>query len=318
MNTKNLISVVVPVYNVEAFIEECVRSIIAQTYENWECVLIDDGSSDQSGRLCDMLAQQDPRITVIHQSNRGVTYARFQGVKQAKGDFITFVDSDDTLPNNALELLIAYSSDNTDIILGKINKLSYTDRELITVNEYRLRCLTGKKMILAPFAKLFRRSLFSEHVFSIPREIVIGEDYLMNLRIAFNASNMILFINEKVYCYRSGRTGSATTDFNSTLSYQKLMFDEMVRSIPISHMSCYKSMIVHNMIKIFIRYLQSLSQITEADYAYGRYLITEADNTCIQLSIVEKMLLKGQGFFIRKMLLLIFDCVHKFKNKLNV
>ena len=74
MNTKNLISVVVPVYNVEAFIEECVRSIIAQTYENWECVLIDDGSSDQSGRLCDMLAQQDPRITVIHQSNRGVSY----------------------------------------------------------------------------------------------------------------------------------------------------------------------------------------------------------------------------------------------------
>ena len=97
-----LVSVIVPVYNVEDYLAECVESLQNQTYPELEIILVDDGSTDGSGRLCDVLAAQDARIRVIHKENGGLSDARNVGMRSAEGTYFTFVDSDDVLPRNAV------------------------------------------------------------------------------------------------------------------------------------------------------------------------------------------------------------------------
>lgn len=101
-----IVSIIIPIYNVEKYIERCVHSLIKQTYFNIEIILIDDGSKDKSGRICDELKKKDKRIKVIHQNNEGVSRARNKGIKQSKGKYITFVDSDDWVLPNFIELLV--------------------------------------------------------------------------------------------------------------------------------------------------------------------------------------------------------------------
>ncbi|MBQ5852329.1 MAG: glycosyltransferase family 2 protein, partial [Lachnospiraceae bacterium] len=101
-----MISIVVPVYNVEKYLERCVDSLINQTYENIEILLIDDGSKDNSGQMCDEYANKDSRITVYHKENGGLSDARNYGMDRAKGEYIIFIDSDDYVEPNMMEFLI--------------------------------------------------------------------------------------------------------------------------------------------------------------------------------------------------------------------
>ena len=106
MENQALISVIIPVYNVEEYLCECVDSVLVQTYQNFEIILVDDGSTDSSGRICDEYAEKDSRISVIHQENRGPSKTRNTGLNNANGKYIYFLDSDDYIENNALELLV--------------------------------------------------------------------------------------------------------------------------------------------------------------------------------------------------------------------
>lgn len=95
MNMNPLISIIVPVYNVEPYIRKCLDSILSQTYTNWEAILVDDGSTDQSGAICDEYAKKDARFVVVHKQNEGVAKARITAFEHSKGELITFIDSDD-------------------------------------------------------------------------------------------------------------------------------------------------------------------------------------------------------------------------------
>lgn len=112
MNIEPLVSVIVPVYNVKDYIERCVKSIIMQTYKNLEIILVDDGSSDCSGELCDRLEKEDKRVKVIHQSNKGLAGARNTGIDVSKGEFICFVDSDDYVHPDYIKYLHKLCVDN--------------------------------------------------------------------------------------------------------------------------------------------------------------------------------------------------------------
>ena len=109
---KDLISIIVPVYNIEQYIEQCVLSIRNQTYKNIEIILIDDGSTDGSGNICDKLAEGDQRIKVIHKKNGGLATARKDGVNSAKGKYIGFVDGDDWIEPNMYESLYNFAIEN--------------------------------------------------------------------------------------------------------------------------------------------------------------------------------------------------------------
>ena len=120
----SLVSVIVPVYNVEEYMDKCVETIVNQTYQNLEIILIDDGSSDSCPQKCDRWTEKDARIQVIHKKNGGVGFARNTGLELARGDFVTFVDSDDYLANDAIEVMLErIELDQSDLVIAQCVKV---------------------------------------------------------------------------------------------------------------------------------------------------------------------------------------------------
>jgi len=120
MKNEPAISIVVPVYNVEKYLHACMKSLLAQTFTDFEVILVDDASPDNSGKICDEFAKKDARVRVVHlPENLGVTAARKAGIEVARGEWVSFVDSDDTLPANAMETLILGADDETDLVAGE-------------------------------------------------------------------------------------------------------------------------------------------------------------------------------------------------------
>lgn len=170
-----LISVIVPVYNVEQYLEKCVNSIINQTYKNLEIILVDDGATDSSGNMCDELAKSDNRIKVYHKENGGLSDARNYGVERATGDYIGFVDSDDYIDSEMYEKLYeAIKKENVDvaecslkvIYPGKIEL--FTDEKYYKVlgkTEYLEEYLTIKKIFGSVWTKLIKSDVAKKLVF---------------------------------------------------------------------------------------------------------------------------------------------------------
>ena len=116
MNPK--ISIIIPIYKAEEFLPQCLESILLQTFENWECILVDDGSPDNCGFICDEYAIKDSRFRVVHKNNGGVSSARNAAIKEAKGEWLYFVDSDDTLYPRALSVLDSLIENNVDAVMA--------------------------------------------------------------------------------------------------------------------------------------------------------------------------------------------------------
>ena len=217
---KGLIGVIVPVYKVEKYIAECIESILAQTYTNFRLILVDDGSPDNAGIICDEYAKKDSRITVIHQENGGVTSARARGVEEADDcEFITFVDADDTIPQNSLQELydsIQSHPKPIDIIIGnRIDRVDSIDEiyynkignGLYNSTEY-INALLVDDCIIGPISKLIRRSIFSPKVFELDREVVQFEDLYMNIILAKRATNILINNDIDAYIHRADSTTS--------------------------------------------------------------------------------------------------------------
>lgn len=228
------ISVIVPVYKAEKYLPNCIDSILAQTFTDFELILVDDGSPDGSGAICDEYAKKDKRIKVIHKENGGVTAARADGVKISTGEFITFVDADDTIPNNAIMSLYDAMHSNIDIVIGSFimadeNREVIHNDKVYASEEYIHKIITTFKN--GPCGKLYKKSLFTNFTFKIPREIIYGEDVIMNIRIAFAVKNNIKYISKVVYNYKSNDE-SCTHRFNLTFEYLEKWYTYIINSIP--------------------------------------------------------------------------------------
>ncbi len=197
-----LISVIIPVYKSEKFLQECIDSILVQTYPCFELILVDDGSPDSCGEICDRNAAADSRIRVIHQSNQGVTRARANGVAASVGEFVTFVDSDDRLLPEALDVLIKSMSSEVDIVIGKHQRTPSIEAGYICVDDYRELCATIKGKFGGVTCLLYRRSLLTEDVFDIPRAVYYGEDAIMNIRISYKVTRNVYNTDTVIYYYR--------------------------------------------------------------------------------------------------------------------
>ena len=115
------ISVVIPIYNCETYLERCLKSVLSQSYDDYEVILVDDGSVDGSGLICDQYGQYHENVKVIHQENHGVSVARNQGVKSSTGQYISFVDADDWIPQNSLAVMASCaSSRNADMVVSEL------------------------------------------------------------------------------------------------------------------------------------------------------------------------------------------------------
>ena len=212
-----MISIIIPVYNVEAYLQHCIDSVLNQTYENFELILVDDGSYDKSSAICDGYACKDVRVRVIHQINYGVSAARNNGIIHAKGEWITFIDSDDWVDVDYLENFRFEESDSDLIVQG----LKYYDNcngqffKYIRVNNCEL-CGPGQNELVAenkvlslgyPVAKLFRRELIADKVF-FNTNISYHEDHIFVLE-TYNLAKKIKLVDSVSYNYRYYHTGSS-------------------------------------------------------------------------------------------------------------
>ncbi len=201
-----MVSIIIPVYNLETLIKRSVDSVKAQTISDWELIMVNDGSGDNSGKVCDAIANTDERIHVIHGKNAGAGAARKLGVAKAKGEWILMLDGDDVLPPDALEQFLLRAVDDVDIIVGSAQRL--TDSGNYPQLMEKSRVLTGKEYIKAllnyetsvgPVAKLMRRSLFLDGKWIPHRRIIHFEDLLMLVSIAGEARKVVIDNDLKVY-----------------------------------------------------------------------------------------------------------------------
>ena len=220
-----MISVIVPIYNVEKYLEKCINSIMNQTYRDLEIILINDGSTDSSGQICDKYKKIDERIKVVHKENKGVSSARNRGLDIAKGDYIGFVDSDDYIHPNMYEILYNNLINNDcdismcNYVKGvqegyKFNNIK-NNIELLD-NLEQMRCFYNDKLgqILGCYLKLYKKELFNDLRFDENR---IFEDWLIAHQIHSKCDKMV-YIPNILYFYRQ-REGSI---INSSFSIKKL------------------------------------------------------------------------------------------------
>ena len=216
------ISVIVPVYNVEAYLERCVESILQQTYAHFELILINDGSTDSSGQICDHLASQYENIKVYHSENAGVSNARNMGIQLATGSWVTFIDSDDFVTQDYLATLAsAVEGLNVGFVIAPLHHIKngiVTDlpshsgkTELWSTEETMKELLMTTRTSFFPVAKLFKRDLLADEKFNTNYHL--AEDALFLTELLLKTRCSCVFIDKPVYYY-DHREGSATTSVN--------------------------------------------------------------------------------------------------------
>lgn len=218
------ISIIVPIYNVEKYLIDCLESIINQTYRNLQIILIDDGSTDNSGKICDEYAKKDNRITVIHQENLGVSKARNEGLKIAKGDYIGFVDPDDFIESTMYENLISDALNNEcEIAVCGVRNIEYSTKQIL--NETKLkenkkidkenfleRILDGKETS-AIWNKIFSKEIVKANYFD--ENFKIGEDFKWLFTLIKNTPEMKIFLDHKILYNWNKRNDSAVNNKNN-------------------------------------------------------------------------------------------------------
>lgn len=215
------VSIIIPVYKVEDYLEKCIDSIIGQSYKNIEIILVDDGSPDNCGKICDEYASKDRRIKVIHKTNGGLSDARNYGMDVATGEYICFVDSDDFISQYYVQRLLTVGllngSDivvcNFEFIDEKGNKWIRKEKETkVYTSEEAIRdLLTVQNTEVMVWNKLYKRSLFTKNNIKFPVG-KIHEDNFTTYRLYDKANNVSL-INDKLYYYLQ-RNNSIMSTFN--------------------------------------------------------------------------------------------------------
>lgn len=210
MSNKPLISVIVPVYKVERYLDQCVQSIIDQDYHNLDVILIDDGSPDRCPQMCDAWAEHDPRIRVIHKPNGGLSDARNRGLAEARGEFVLFVDSDDWIDRSLISAAVSCSlQHDAQVVLFGYRIVSETNEVMddtlaqrLQSGEYSslslLEALWTEKVASYAWAYLFRRDLVEHIVFPKGR---VMEDLATTYKIWARASQAY-YLNKAYYNYR--------------------------------------------------------------------------------------------------------------------
>lgn len=264
------ISVIIPVYNVEKYIEECIDSTINQTYPNLEILLIDDGSTDNSGDICDMYAEKDSRIKVIHQINGGLGNARNTGLNNATGDYIMFADSDDFFTPNACEIMLnEIESKNADYVIGNYQYCTEEsepwEKPIFDTDKYKNFKLNIKDykhsfyiMNSSVCNKIFRTSFINEigvrFEEGIPAEDAIFSTY------CFMKTKKVYYISDVMYLYRQRREASSIstncsyTYFEGISKAYKLIYENFKEN---NELGFYRYFYAKSMTYILYKFIDS-------------------------------------------------------------
>ncbi len=269
---EELISIIVPVYNVKEYLEKSVKSIINQTYKNIEIILVDDGSTDGSDKLCDKLAKIDNRIKVIHKINGGVSQARNVGIDIAKGEYISFVDSDDFVTQDFCETLYNVLKENdADISSVKFRMIRENGEKIyengedkdklvpIKTKVYEGNDIIKETLLMKSFksyacTKLYKKEIFEKHRF---KENINYEDLLFNYEVMKNTKK-VAYINKECYLYVKRKNSITATcsekNINNFIDIIIYRYDELKDLIP--EFKLYNIYaIIYSLISIGIKYI---------------------------------------------------------------
>lgn len=234
----SLVSIIVPVYNTEEYIEECIQSVLSQSYKNIELILVDDGSTDESGLVCQKYKDL-PNVKFYRQDNLGVNNARRKGVQESNGEWITFLDSDDYyLRNDAIDLLVS-ESEGVDIVFGSSGKgyIGRKDLQDFLPCERFLEMQYARELSAGPWAKLFRRRLFTAKTLDESKNVKRAQDYLMNLELAVENKKPVRVFKHSIYYLREHSKSNRHT-FVFSLDYCRILTtlaDEIVKNHILDH-----------------------------------------------------------------------------------
>ena len=215
------LSIIVPVYNVEQHLERCLESIAVEMCDDYELLLIDDGSPDNCGAICDEYAAKDSRVRVLHKENGGVSTARNLGIDQAQGEWVTFIDADDYVHPDFLSSL--YAQHSVDLIVGSFQSVGSDEtwNGILEENNYDASALKENIVNLyslinfrTPWGKLFRTSIICENLITFDKRIHIGEDSLFVLTYLLYTTSIRLS-SKPYYFYERGNVGSLSQSLYS-------------------------------------------------------------------------------------------------------
>lgn len=231
-----LVSIIVPIYNVDKYLEQCISSILDQSYTTLEIILIDDGSTDTSAIIIDKFARKDSRVQVIYQKNCGVSSARNTGLQAAGGKYVMFIDPDDWVTNDYVEYLLDLAEENNADMALTIEKYSnYCKKQ---VKKEVIKIFTAEKcavyllcynMPVAVWSKIYRRSFLDKNGIRFFEDIYIGEDFIFNM-LAIQHANKIVLGNRKIYYYRKDNSASATTNFTIEKAENGMKAIELIKN----------------------------------------------------------------------------------------
>lgn len=261
-----LISIIVPVYNVEKYLSQCLDSILFQTYTNWEAILVDDGSKDNSGDICDDYSKKDNRFKVIHKENGGVSSARQTGTNIAIGEYIIHVDADDWIESDMLECMYSHAKEGYDIVVADYyTNSNETERyrpqsDVNNANELLIAMLKGDCMG-SLWNKLIKRSLFSQ--ISFPLDLFYCEDVYVITQIIINYSPSIINLHKAFYHYIQLET-SITHIKNAKHIENRLLFIKKMEKLLSQYNWEYKDVLIIKKQRMYIGLLTQ-SMISQKD-----------------------------------------------------
>ena len=291
------VSIIVPIYNSEDTIGDCIRSIVDQSFADIEIILVNDGSTDGSQQICDEYAQKDARIRVFFQENKGRSVARMNGFIHSTGEWITFVDSDDTLPRNAIELLYGKANDNTDIVFGNGYSLPNEKRTVIPIDDFRHLAIRAEGTIGVPWGSMYRRTLLSEYAFDVPRDIYNGEDYIFWLRIVFNTEKGVNIVYESVYNKGEEHTSNS---FKWTSEYCYKLNEYRKNSIPSDQHKQYMPDMICDRIVNMSAVAASCKKSEWMDSEYYNDLLDDMKANGIRMSLKQRLFFNMPFLWMRR------------------
>ncbi len=229
-----MISVIIPAYNAGRFIEGCINTIFNQTYRDFEIIVVNDGSSDNTLDILNSLAKKDARLKVISQKNGGVSAARNTALKHAKGEFITYVDADDSLPKTAFSDMLELAADDVDFVICSYNEITVKSRP----NPFQNNVFDGPqdiynrfrdfdRTIWWPCAKLYKTSIINENHLTYDTSITFGEDHIFNLLYSKYITGKVVVSEKMTYNYHHIRGGLTAKFYPDMDEMQKYVYTKI-------------------------------------------------------------------------------------------
>lgn len=214
-----LVSIVIPVFNGEQFLAVAINSVRTQSWSNWELLVVDDGSTDATASICDEYASTDSRIKVFHQPNGGVNAARAKGIDHASGEFLTFLDADDTFSTDAIKWMLEGFSDGVDVVFCG-------NADTVISQENYIIALWKGEIKPGICTKMFKSEQFKRMDYSLDRRLVMGEDLLLNSIYSLDIHSA-KSISRNCYLINTDNVSSVTKTFKHNWDYEKYYFSKV-------------------------------------------------------------------------------------------